>query len=337
MSSVTITNIVDLNKPKAPDPNKWTAEQIEEAKLVNIEPITVAECTALAVVPRVPDQIDPDSIEAEKDFSNIPNLELPFPEPPLRKECHGYIVMPDALQVKNLFKLMNVLVDEGTFKLVPQGLTFRAMDPSRVAMIDIVIPREGCEEHLCTEEIKFCFSIERFVDKTLKNITKNDAIRLDIQTGIVDKMNTRLTSKLTRQFSMPLLEPSEEEIPTPKINFNYSAKLVLEDVNTLFKDLEDHVRIIGTQDGLTFEQKGDIEAFTVALPKGDETILNIEAKEEAKATYSVSYLKEILKALNPLVDIVQVSYSTDMPIRISAEIEHLGTVNFYVAPRIETE
>ena len=88
---------------------------------------------------------------------------------------------------------------------------------------------------------------------------------------------------------------------------------------------------------MTFEQKGDIEAFTATLQKGDETVLNIEATEEAKATYAVSYLKEILKALNPLVDIMEVSYSTDMPIRISAELGHLGTVNFYVAPRIETE
>lgn len=254
-----------------------------------------------------------------------------------RKELHGYIVMPNALQVKNLFQTIEVLIDEATFKLTPKGLTLRAMDPSRVAMLDLVIPRENCEEHLCPEQMEFCFSIERFLGKTLKNVNKSDAIRLDIQTGIVDKLNTRLFGKLTRQFSMPLLEVSDEEVPTPKINFMYSARLVLENMNMLFKDLEDHVRIVGTQDGLTFEQKGDIEDFKTTLQKGDETVLNIEAKEDAKATYSVSYLKEILKALTPLTDIVEVSYSTDMPMRISADLEHLGTISFYVAPRIESE
>ena len=326
MNQQVCSNIVDLNKKPEPKPQETTA--------LVVVPIPT-EPDPIQIEDPEPEPVAP--IEAENDFSNIPNLELPFPEPPIPKELHGYIVMPNALQVKNLFKTIDVLVDEATFKLTPQGLTLRAMDPSRVALIDLVIPREACEEYLCPEEMKFSFSIERFCDKTLKNITKNDAIRLDIQTGIVDKINTRLTSKHTRQFSMPLLEVSEEEIPTPQINFMYSARLVLENVNTLFKDLEDHIRIVGTQDGLTFEQKGDIETFTTTLQKGDDTVLNIEAKEEAKATYSVSYLKEILKALSSLTDIIEVSYSTDMPMRISVEIQHLGTINFYMAPRIETD
>jgi proliferating cell nuclear antigen len=328
-------------------PAKERLPELPEIK-PHAEPIVTAEATP--VVESVSSQETETAPETKEAEAPIP-LAVQEPDPipqetklneteiktPERKELHGYIVLPDAMQVKNLLKTLNVLVDEATFRLTPQGLSLKAMDPSRVAMIDLVIPRENCEEHSCPEEMKFCFSLERYLNKTLKNITKNDAIRLDIQTGIVDKMNTRLTSKLTRNFSMPLLEVSDEEVPTPKINFNYSARLVLENVNTLFKDLEDHVQIVGTQDGLTFQQKGDIEDFTTTLEKGDETVLNIEAKEESKATYSVSYLKEALKALNLLTGIIEVSYSTDMPVRISAELEHLGTVSIYLAPRIETE
>ena len=295
------------------------------------EPVITPQTEQQVTTETAPPTVEP---IPEKQETDAP-LPIAVQEP--KKELHGHIIMRDAIQVKNLLKTISVLVDEATFKLTPKGLTLRAMDPSRVAMIDLVIPRESCVEHLCTEEMKFCFSIDRYLDKTLKNVTKNDAIRLDIQTGLVEKLNTRLFGKLTRQFSMPLLEGSYEEAPKPKINFVYSARLVLENVNTLFKDLEDHVRIIGTQDGLTFEQKGDIEDFTTTLQKGDETVLSIEAKEDVKATYSVSYLKEILKALSSLTDIIEVSYSTDMPIRISAELEHLGTVNFYVAPRINTD
>lgn len=313
----------------APNPNEWTPEQKEDAKLVGVNIEQENSSHAEPIETESPTTQEPTTQE------NVPNeTETKTPE---RKELHGYIEMNDGRKVKNLFELINVYLDEATFKLTPQGLTLRGMDPSRIAMIDLVIPRENCTEHLCTEEMKFCFSIGRFLDPTLRNVTRNDAIRLDIQTGKIDKMFTRLSSKLTRQFSMPLLEVSEEEIPTPKINFNYTARLALESVNTIFKDLEDHFRMIGTQDSLTFEHKGDLEDFTVTLQKSDETILNIEAKEESKAIYSVSYLKEALKALSPLTDIIEVSYSTDMPIRISAELEHLGTVNIYVAPRLETE
>lgn len=328
-------------------PKKKPLRELPEIKPQGEQEVTAEATSRVESVPSQQTEVAPETKEAETPIPLAVQEPEPIPQETKpnetetktseRKELHGHIVLPDAMQVKNLFKTICVLTDEATFKLTSKGLTLRAMDPSRVAMIDLTVPRESCEEHSCPEEMKFCFSIDRYVDKTLKNISKDDAIRLDIQTGIVDKLITRLTSKLTRQFSMPLLEPSEEEIPTPKITFNYSARLVLENVNTLFKDLEDHVRIVGTQDGLTFEQKGDLEVFTATLQKGDESVLNIEAKEDAKATYSVSYLKEILKALNLLTDIIEVSYSTDMPIRISAEIEHLGTINFYVAPRIESE
>ena len=347
---LVVSDLPQLSEPKSLPklPAKERLPELPESK-PQAEPIVTAEATSTveAVSSQQQTETSPETKEAEAPIPLAVQEPDPIPQEtkpnateiktPERKELHGYMVLPDAMQVKNLLKTLNVLVDEATFKLTPQGLSLRAMDPNRVAMIDLVIPRESCVEHSCPEEMKFCFSLERYLDKTLKNITKNDAIRLDIQTGIVDKMNTRLTSKLTRQFSMPLLEVSDEEVPTPKINFNYSAKLVLENVNTVFKDLEDHFRLIGTQDGLTFEQTGDIESFTSTLQKGDETVLDIEAKEDAKATYSVSYLQEVLKALSSLTDIIEVSYSTDMPVRISAELEHLGTVNIFVAPRIETE
>lgn len=308
-----------------PEPQKPTKPQSE--------PIAATETASPAVEASIPTAVkEPDSIPQE-----IKSIETDTKTPEPKKELHGYIVMTNAVQMKNLFKAIEVLVDEATFKLTPQGLTLRGMDPSRVAMIDLVIPRESCVEHSCPEDMKFCFSLERFLGKTLKNVAKDDGIRLDIQTGMIEKLNTRLFSKLTRQFSMSLLEDSGEEIPTPKINFMYSARLLLESMNTLFKDLEDHVQITGTQDDLTFEQKGDIEDFKVTLQKGDETVLKIEAKEDAKAKYSVSYLKEILKELATLTDIVEISYSTDMPMRISADLEHLGTISFYVAPRVESD
>jgi proliferating cell nuclear antigen len=329
--------VVEESVPKlsGPEPLLQLPKKEPLPELPKVEPQQEPVITPQAE-PIVKTEIPPQTVESipEKQETESP-IPIAVQEP--KKELHGHIIMRDARQVKNLLKTVGVLVDEATFKLTPQGLTLRAMDPSRVAMIDLAIPREGCEEHLCPEEIKFCFSIDRYLQATLKNINKEDAVRIDINTGL-GKMNTRLFGKLTRQFSMPLLEGSDEEAPRPKLDFKYSAKLVLEDVNTLFKDnVSDHVRIVGTQDGLTFEETGDLENLTVTLQKGGDSVLNIEAKEDAKATYAVSYLKEFLKELKSLTDIIEVSYSTDIPMRISADLGQLGTISFYVAPRITSD
>lgn len=301
-------------------------------ELIQLEPIPKLEGPT-----EEPGELDETEEELETENSELqPQTEEQKPET-VKKELSGYLVFQDAPQVKNLFKLLHVLCDEITFKLTRQGLTTKLMDPLRVAMIEIIIPRDYLTEHLCTEDTKFCFDVERFLDKTLKNVGKDEMLRLDVQTGKLDKMTTQINGRFKRQFSMSLLECSEEEIPNPQITFNYSARLLLENLNQMFKDLTEHVQILGERDSLTFTEAGDIETFKTTFQKGDETILNIESREESKAEYPVSYLKELLKALAPLTDIIELNLSTNMPIKISADMNRLGTVNIYVAPGIEEE
>jgi len=310
MNDVVVTEIVDLNKKPEPKPEQTEGINIVQGDPSHPEPIT----------------IEPLTTEQPK---------------PTKKPQHGYIVWRDSQAIKNIFKLIHGVADECTFVMTPNALTLRIMDPSRVAMIDLVLPKEQCEEFTCLEDLKFCFNVESLLNRTLKNTYKDEAIRFDVDvTPISETMRTRLIQKLTRNFTIPLLEASAEEIPTPKITLPFHAKLVLENLNTLFKDLEDHVVIKGNIDGVTFEQNSDyeMEKFSTTLQKGDETVLDIRTSEpEVKATFSCSYLKEILKLLNPLTTIITLSFGTNLILEIDAEIVGYGAIRFYLAPRIETE
>ena len=44
--------------------------------------------------------------------------------------------MADAKVLKDMMGAISILVDEATFDLTPEGIKLRAMDPSRVAMVD---------------------------------------------------------------------------------------------------------------------------------------------------------------------------------------------------------
>ena len=233
---------------------------------------------------------------------------------------------------------ISILVDEATFKIEPDGLKLRAMDPSRVAMIDFEWPKSIFQEYEAPEPSKMCLNISELL-KLLKRAGKDEAVELalDDKTG---KLLVTITGKYARKFTMSMLEPSEEEVPTPKISFNVKAKTTTNGLSQAIEDAQlvsDHVKIEAEPDKMTLSATGDIMGATITLPKGSDALLDLEVKEDAKATFSLSYLSEIIKAASATSEIATLEFSTDMPIRIDFQQTKEGKLVFFLAPRIETE
>lgn len=244
----------------------------------------------------------------------------------------------DAKLLKDMVTAISILVDEATFKIEPENLKLRAMDPSRVAMVDFEWSKTVFEEYTCTEPTKMCINISELL-KLLRRAGKNEVVELslDEKTG---RLQIMITGRYTRNFTMPTLEASEEEVPTPKITFNVRAKATTEGLRQAIEDAQlvsDHVRIQVDTEKLVFNAAGDLMGATIELLKGSDTLLDLEAKEPSKATFSLSYLSEIIKAASATSDIATLEFSTDMPIKLDFQQTKEGKLTFYLAPRIETE
>jgi proliferating cell nuclear antigen len=244
----------------------------------------------------------------------------------------------DAKLFRDMINAISILVDEATFKLDPEGLKLRAMDPSRVAMVDFEWPKTVFEEYISTEPTKICINVSELL-KLLKRVSKDDVLELslDEKTG---RLQVKITGKYTRSFTMPTLEISEEEVPTPKITFNLRAKATTAGLSQAIEDAQlvsDHVRIEADNEKLVFNASGDLMGATITLQKGSDALLDLEAKEPSKATFSLSYLSEIIKAASATSDIATLEFSTDMPIKLDFQQAKDGRLTFYLAPRIEAE
>jgi proliferating cell nuclear antigen len=244
----------------------------------------------------------------------------------------------DAKLLKDMATAISILIDEATFKIDPENLRLRAMDPSRVAMVDFEWPKTVFEEYTCTEPTKMCINISELL-KLLRRAGKNEVVELslDEKTG---RLQIRITGKYTRNFTMPTLESSEEEVPTPKITFNVRAKATTEGLRQAIEDAQlvsDHVRIEVDTEKLVFNAAGDLMGAIIEIQKGSDTLLDLETKEPSKATFSLSYLSEIIKAASATSDIATLEFSTDMPIKLDFQQTKEGKLTFYLAPRIETE
>jgi proliferating cell nuclear antigen len=244
----------------------------------------------------------------------------------------------DSKLLRDMATAISILVDEATFKIEPDGLKLRAMDPSRVAMIDFEMPKTIFEEYVCTEPVKICMKISELL-KLLKRAGKDEAVELllDDKTG---RLQVKITGKYNRDFTMPTLEASEEEVPTPKITFNVKAKITTHGLSQAIEDaglVSDHVRIEADPEKLVLNAMGDLMGAIITLQKGNDALLDLEVKEASKATYSLSYLSEIIKAASATSEIATLEFSTDMPVLIDFQQTKEGKLTFFLAPRIETE
>ena len=70
-------------------------------------------------------------------------------------------------------------MEEATFVANAEGITFRGMDPSHVALIDILWPNSAFERYECDSDIKFGVRVDEF-SKLIKRASKKDDIEISI-------------------------------------------------------------------------------------------------------------------------------------------------------------
>lgn len=246
------------------------------------------------------------------------------------------VKMADARLWRNLVGAVSALIDEGTFKADSDGIKLREMDPSHVVMVDLECPKSLFDEYVCDEPTKLCINFGEML-KFLRRTGSDEVIDLNFDQSNA-RLNIVLKSKYTRTFSMATLEPSSEDVPTPKISFDSVARITtnclknsIDDVSTV----SDQTLFETGKDKLSLNASGDRGTVSVDIEKGSEELLALEVKKPSKAAFSLNYLSEIVKAASNLSDIVTVEFSSDKPLRLNFELPQQGKLQYYLAPRIE--
>jgi len=248
------------------------------------------------------------------------------------------VKISDAKLLRDSVTAISTLVDEGTFNVDSEGISMRAMDPSRVAMVDFEMQKTVFDEFVSDKDTKICLNLNELL-KLLRRAGKDEPVELllDEKTG---QFVVTVRGKYVRTFRMPTLEASEDEVPTPKVPFNVKVTLTTDGLRQSLEDValvSDYVRMETDGETVLMNAKGDIMGANVELKKGSDALLSLEAKESSKSNFPLSYLSEIVKAAAATSDIVTMEFSTDMPIRLDFKQRYDGRLVYFLAPRIEVE
>ena len=238
------------------------------------------------------------------------------------------------------------IIDETRFKLSSDGFVIVAIDQSGICLLKLIIDKDKFQEYKCDKDFNIWLNIDG-LDKILKRSSSQDSIELSYKekdNKIKIKMERPGPSQktLTRTFSLSLLQTEEEEISIDglfEIEYNSTWEIEPDFLVEAIRDAEIYSEILNIKaienEGLQFTSIGEMGEMEYNLDLEDLTIQKIE--ESCTGSYSLTFLKAILK-LTSIEDVkVDMSLKTDHPLKIIFDMDEGGELSFFLAPRVEDE
>lgn len=229
---------------------------------------------------------------------------------------------------------ISAMVEEAMFIVNDDGITFRGMDPSHVALLDVTFPKSSFD-HFDSKTSFFGIRIDDF--KTVFNTASNtDTIELNIENERFMKVS--INGSLDMEYNVRLIEKHEVNTPIPKID--YKAKLSVEP-NTLsriisnIQHISEFIMINTNQEGVEFSGQGDAGDAKINLEKGNTALKELDLLEDSSAVYSLEYMSSIIREIGKASKMVNMEYADKNPIHILFEMPSLAKVEYYLAPRVE--
>ena len=235
---------------------------------------------------------------------------------------------------KAIISAVSTLVEEATFEATVEGISFRGMDPSHVALIDISWPNSAFEKYECDSDIKFGVRIDEF-SKLVKRADKNSAIEINIS----DDNMLLVTIGKNKKYKMRLIESSASDTPLPKITYDSKISLPSSVFDKILGDVQvvsDYLTITSSESQAEFSGIGDSGEVKINLTKAEDELTDLEVTQNATGTYSLEYLNPIVKAVGATVEVVTCEFSTEKPLRIEFKVANIGRIHFFLAPRVDT-
>lgn len=227
------------------------------------------------------------------------------------------------------------MVDEATFEATAEGISFRGMDPSHIALIDIYWPNHAFEKYECDSAIKFGIKVDEF-SKVIKRADKKDTVEISL--GEDSMLHVKMQNGYKREYKTRLIESTASSTPLPKLSFNSKAVLTASAFDRVLSDVQvvsEYVSLESKSGRIVFAGRGDSGEASILLEAGNEGLEDLAVKEESKATYSLDYLSKITKAVVTMGGSVAAEYSNKMPLRLEFKIANVGRIHFYLAPRVQ--
>jgi proliferating cell nuclear antigen len=237
---------------------------------------------------------------------------------------------------KAFIALLKTVLQEAQLHFDEEGIHVLAMDPSHVCMIDARVKPGLFDEYEAeTEELSLdVHEMGKFLDR----MEKTERVTISVDREKARLMIAGTSGGRSRRFTLSVLEPYDEEVPEPKIFFKSKVRLVTSAVDRAVKDaslVSEHIRMQVNDKDAQISAVGDMGSATNEWNKDSDDLLELKSEGESSATYTLTYLSDIMGPLKNMSETLTFELSSDMPLKLEAQAksEHLEVI-YYLAPCI---
>jgi len=220
------------------------------------------------------------------------------------------------------------------FTFNKEGITFRGMDPTHVALLEVNFPKSSFIEFNSSQLI-FGINVKEFL-KSITGIKKNDIVELIIKRKNVLKI--KINDELKNDIDLTFIDESKTNQPLPRIDAKSKISLALDLLGSILNNIEkdsEQLMINSLEGGIEFSGKEGDENNRINLKKGSVNLPLHNIEEESVSSYDIGFMAKIIKSIGKSCKIVNIEYGNQTPVKMKFEMPSRAKAEYYLAPRIE--
>ncbi|CAD8117790.1 unnamed protein product [Paramecium sonneborni] len=249
----------------------------------------------------------------------------------------------DGVQFKKIVEAIKELVKNVNLEANGTGISLQAMDTSHVALVALQLNEKGFKKYRCEKSLTMGLSIEN-LQKILKCSGNDDQITLRTQEEEPTTLSFTFESKnRISEFQLNLMSLDQEQLGVPDTDYSSVIKMPSSEFTKICRELGNINEAIGietSKDGIKFYVKGDIGEGQVSVKSNDEEKreerVECDVDEPVNLSFAVRYFNLFNKA-SALSTQVILSMSQDQPLVIEYQIDNMGSLKLYLAPKINDD
>jgi len=225
------------------------------------------------------------------------------------------------------------LIEEGPVEISENGLFLRAIDPSQIAMVTLNIPKETFSSYEVDKKDLIGLNFVHMV-KILSRAKSGESIALKNEdSALVIEFKG---GKRKRTFKVPLLDAKDLITKEVKVEAEATVYVNAGELKDSFKDAElvsTFLTLEASAEKLEMNVRGDGGKLVVEFDKENGTKIDMKDSDKARASFSLEYLANIVKAC-PDTNELKLFIKSDNPLKVEYHVNQ-AELSYFLAPRRE--
>jgi len=262
----------------------------------------------------------------------------------------GKVLEIKTVQIAPFRTLMTALKDillETNITFQPDGIRIVNMDKSHTILAHLFLDANKFESYMCKYP-KIVIGVNMFhLFKLINTIDNDDTLTIFIEEseycdGVVGHLSLRFENgdiKQCKNQRLKLIEPEEEELEIPNVEFSSIINLPSTDFQKIIRDLSnlsERLEIKSVENELIFKCQGPFADAEIVRSECDNPnafgfIKNDDKEKIIQGEFSLKNLSYFIKCTN-LCNSIEMYLENNLPLIVKYSVASLGSIKLCLAP-----